>query len=81
MWLAKKLTQNSNAPKLVTAVASIPALLIFTPLPDQLFAFLTLLIIVYLSSRLAATKNKLVAHIWTLPYPLLHSCLWVMLPY
>jgi hypothetical protein len=44
-WLAKSLSRNAAAAKMAALVAIIPALLIFAPLPDQIFALFTLLIV------------------------------------
>ncbi|WP_420631973.1 hypothetical protein [Candidatus Leptofilum sp.] len=44
-FVAKNLTANPRAAKLTVVIAAIPALLIFAPLSDQLFALLTVLIV------------------------------------
>ena len=43
--LAKNLTAVNHKAKLAVLVAAVPALLIFAPLPDQIFSLLTLLIV------------------------------------
>ncbi|MCP4415063.1 MAG: hypothetical protein GY805_00475 [Chloroflexi bacterium] len=44
-WFAKSLSRNLAAAKLAVLVTAIPALLIFAPLPDQIYGLFTLLIV------------------------------------